>query len=201
MKKKLYIIIPIVLILILLVVFIVPKNGLNYNKPHNDEDSILADAPIYFSSSRVAYDNTNSGISSNTIQSAIDEVYQGIIGDCYVGYTKGTTTSTQYTCNKNSAAASSQTDFSGSSVKYDNSSGLEANNIQSAIDEIITHINYCNDNYSKQNETSNSYECRINTQPSTLTVTKSRFMISVNLVSPSAKINSSKSRVPTKLRF
>ena len=169
-KKKsnlIYIIILIVTILIVslvLLLLLTPKNSSLKKNPFSlnfDEDLKLADSNIYYNSNRVAYNNTSSGMSSNTIQDAIDELYAGVMGDCYVGYTKGTTTSSQYTCNKKPAASSTITDFNGSDVSYDNSNGITANNIQAAIDELASHVSWCNTNYEKENVTSNSYDCVI----------------------------------------
>ena len=170
MKNKLKIIVPLVFIcVILLVLFLSISN--KTIKEEFDNNSSFGDTSNYFNSNRVFYNNTETGISSNNLQNAIEEVYQGIIGDCYVGYTKGITTTMQYTCDKNTPSQSSQTDFDSENVKYNNSSGLVANDLQGAIDEIIAHVNYCNNNYHKDNETSSSYDCIINTQQSTLTVT------------------------------
>lgn len=166
MKKNLiYILVAITAIACIaeLIIIIKPNKELQgHNGSLNyDEDYRLADAPIYYNSNRVAYNNSNSGMSSNTVQNAIDELYAGVVGDCYVGYTKGTTTSSSYTCNKNAAASSSQTDFNSLNVKYDNSNGVTANNIQAAIDELASHVSWCNTNYEKDNETNNSYDCVI----------------------------------------
>ena len=168
MIRNLKKLIPILVILIVVIVLLLISNNIklngNQSDPNYDEDMKLADLQIYYNSSRVAYDNSNSGMSSNTIQDAIDELYASLSDGCYVGYTKSELSSTQYTCNKR-AASSSQTDFIGLNVKYDNLSGLNANNIQSAIDELIGYVNWCNDGYEKDNITSNGYDCVKHLQP------------------------------------
>ena len=157
MKKIIYLIIPALVIIVLLLIIVITPNKEKSN--FQPENPFLGDAPVYYNSNRVSYNNTNSGLSANTVQSAIEELYNGIVGDCYVGYTKGDATSTEYRCNKNSSAASVQTDFNANNVKYNNSSGVIANNIQAAIDEIASYASYCADGYYKTNETSTSYDC------------------------------------------
>ena len=159
MKKNLYLIIPAIIIGVLsIVILLIPNKRLDDNS-----NNMFGDTNTYFNSNNVSYDNTSSILISSNIQDAIEEVYQGILSDCYIGYSKGNILSTSYTCTKdNSSKTSSQTDFIGSNVSYDNSSGLMSNNLQGAIDELLSHASYCNIDYHKENETSNSYDCIIN---------------------------------------
>ena len=113
-----------------------------------------------FNSNVVSYSNSNSGMSTKNVQSSIDELYEAIMGDCYVGYTKGTTTSTSYVCNKKTQEADGTNAFDSNYVKYDNSNNsLTSTNVQSVIDEIALHIDHCKEHYHIENETSSSYDC------------------------------------------
>ena len=174
-----YIFIFLVIFLVLLFEVIIPNKGkklsdnnvnISNNNDINDSSPAFAEAATeeeialgdaisgtLFNSNKVAF--SNSGFASKTVQDAIDELYAGVIGDCFVGYTKGTTTSTQYTCNKNAANTTPSTDYDGANVKYDNSNGVTANKVQEAIVELSGLVNYCGVHYNKSNATSSSYDC------------------------------------------
>ena len=124
-----------------------------------------------FNSNTVSYDNGTTGLKSRNVQNAIDELYSSVLNGCKPGYSKGEDNGTVYVCNKESSDVVGTIEFDSSDVRYDNSKGLTATTVQGAISELAGLISNCKNNYSKQNETSNSYECTINTLPSTLTVT------------------------------
>ena len=125
------------------------------NNVINNKIKLLSynETSFLFDSSVVSYSNSNSSLSTNNVQTSIDELYEAIMGDCYVGYTKGTTTATNYTCNKKTPASSGTSEFDSGYVKYDNSNNsLVSTTVQTAIDELTTHISYCNVNYHKAND-------------------------------------------------
>ncbi len=128
---------------------------------------------ILFSGIQVSF--SDSSFNNKNVQDAIEELHTAILTGCYVGYTKGTTTSTQYVCNKGTASAFSTLQFEAADVNYDNtSSGLASTNVSDALIELAGEVSYCSQNFHKDNETSSSYDCIINTQPSTLTMTDSQ---------------------------
>ena len=160
-----------------------PNKKVLYNQSNNLFAPKLGDISSYlFNSTEVGYKNNDTDIISTDVQNVIDELHKFITGGCYVGYTKGTDNGTTYVCNKDNAAATTKI-FDSKEVTYDNSeSGLLSNNVQDALTEVYLLVGekWCIDNYSKQNETSSSYECRINTQPSTLTVANSTVSLTYN---------------------
>lgn len=106
-KKKVnlvYVIIPVLLIvsIIELILLIKPNKQLKSNtiKPNYDEEIKLGD--ILFDSDYVSYDNTNSGLSSTTVQDAIDELYSAA-NTCTTNL--GTCNSNLSTCQTDLAAA------------------------------------------------------------------------------------------------
>ncbi|MBR7041956.1 MAG: hypothetical protein IKI04_00485, partial [Bacilli bacterium] len=77
-----------------------------------------------------------------------------------VGYTKGTSTFTSYTCNKKSAPSSTTTDFDSSNVKYDNSNnGLTSTTVKAALGDIASYVSKCEQYKHVENETTTSYDC------------------------------------------
>ena len=169
-KKYLKIIIP-VIILVSVVSIILLINSQKEKSRENKRDDLLPDTNILFNSNVVGYNNSSNTISKNDVQDAIDELYEAVTSKCYVGYTKGNVTSSSYTCTKKSKSSVS-TVFDSSNVSYDNSNGISSSNVQGAINDLIDEIGYCDNSYSKQNETSSGYDCIINTQPSTITLTE-----------------------------
>ena len=134
-----------------------------------------------FNSNAVSYDNGTTGLKSRNVQNAIDELYSSVLNGCKPGYSKGEDNGTVYVCNKESSNAAGTTEFDSNNVRYNNNNkGLTATTVQGAISELAGLIGYCKNNYSKQNETSSSYECKINTLPSTLTVTESVVNLTYN---------------------
>lgn len=182
-KKKLMLIVTIFIISIMSLIVFKPNKKVLYNQSNNLFAPKLGDISSYlFNSTEVGYKNNDTDIISTDVQNVIDELHKFITGGCYVGYTKGTDNGTTYVCNKDNAAATTKI-FDSKEVTYDNSeSGLLSNNVQDALTEVYLLVGekWCIDNYSKQNETSSSYECRINTQPSTLTVTNSSVALTYN---------------------
>ena len=161
MKKYIKIIIPLLIISIVCLILFKGSNKNNL-KPNNPFNPNIGDINILFASSAVNYNNSTSGLKSRTVQDAIDELYAATTSDCYIGYTKGTTTSTTYVCNKASSNSAGTTSFESSDVKYDhNTSGLDATTVAEAIQELSELIPYCKDNYERINVTSNSYTCRL----------------------------------------
>ena len=170
--KIVYIIIP-VLIVISVVGLILLLNTNNHelksnsnseiktNEPNYDEEVALGD--ILFNSNQVAYSGSSSGISANTVKNAIDELYYAINNGCQVGYTKGIVTQTSYVCDKRSTPSNVTTIFDSMNVKYDNSSsGLTSTNVKATIDELASHVSDCAGGYHKDNTTSSSYNCLVN---------------------------------------
>lgn len=113
---------------------------------------------ILFAANVINFGSTN--MSSKNVQNAISELYQAIYDGCKIGYIKGTSTNSMYTCNKSSAGTSQSLVFDSEDVNYDNtSSGLVATNVQNAIIELSNQIPNCLSDYSQINVTSNSYDC------------------------------------------
>lgn len=161
--KKNYVII---IILVILSLFF----GLNFNKKKvldiNNEYTPSYDfgdigGGIIFAANVVNFNNTS--MASKNVQNAVDELYQAYSDGCEVGYSKGTTTSGSYTCNKSSAGTSQSIVFDSEDVNYDNTtSGLTSTNVSDAILEIADMIPSCLTNYSQINVTSTSYDCAHN---------------------------------------
>ena len=186
-KTKIIVIATIILVVLsLIIAFNQDKSNLsgninNSNKSNNTEyiPHNFGDTNFLFNSNVVSF--SDSVMKSKNVQTAIDELYQALTTGCYVGYTKGTDNGTTYVCNKSSSDSAGTVDFDSINVKYNNgTSGLTASNVKAAILELANSIGYCKDNYHKENETSSSYDCRINTQPSTLTVTNSSVALTYN---------------------
>ena len=132
------------------------------NSPLIMEEKLLSynETSILFDSSAVSYSNTNSGMSTTNVQTSIEELYEAIMGDCYVGYTKGTTTATSYTCNKKTPSGSGTIEWDSNYVRFDQSeNSLTSTTVQEAIDELASHIDYCKEHYHVENQTSSSYDC------------------------------------------
>ena len=186
MKDKLKYLIPIVVFLVVTLIFVLVKSNnykstTNLDNIYDIDEQLFGDTGILFNSNQVAYSGSSSGVSANIVQNAIDELYYAIINGCQVGYTKGTTNSTSYVCNKRSTPSSVSTVFESINTKYDNSnSGLSSTNVKAAIDELASQVSDCISGYHKDNATSSSYNCLINTQPSTLTVTNSTVSLTYN---------------------
>ncbi len=173
MKKKRISIINSIIIVVLMYLL----SAFYDNKKINNETKYIPpkfgdlSSGKYFFARDVNYNNDSGTLKSRTVQNAIDELYAALSSDCFVGYTKGTTTSTQYICNKSTSDSTIMTLFDASDVLYNNShSGLTATNLSTAIYETSQRFNYCIDGYHKDNELSDSYECIVNTLPSTLTI-------------------------------
>ena len=142
-----------------LLVFVLLINTNSFDAPKTNSVA-LNDTSFLFNSNRVSFGDSNSGISGNTVQSAIEEIYQSIQDGCFVGYTKGTSTSTTYKCNKKSAPGSVTTDFDSNYVKYDNSgNGLTSTTVKAALGDLASHVAECKQYFHKENETSSGYDC------------------------------------------
>ena len=186
-KTKIIVISTIILVVLsLIIAFNKDKSNLsgninNSNKGNNAEyiSPNFGDTNFLFNSNVVSF--SDSVMKSKNVQTTIDELYQALTTGCYVGYTKGTDNGTTYVCNKSSSDSAGTVDFDSINVKYNNgTSGLTASNVKAAILELANSIGYCKDNYHKENETSSSYDCKINTQPSTLTVTNNSVALTYN---------------------
>ena len=156
-KKYLKIITPVFIIIIISLVILLTNTKKETSK-NNKKDSILPDTNIIFNSNQVGYDNSNNTVSKNDVQDAIDELYEAVTTKCYIGYTKGNVTSSSYTCTKKTKSSVS-TVFDSINVSYDNSNGISSNNVEGAINDLISEIGYCDTSYIKQNETSSGYNC------------------------------------------
>ena len=186
-KGKVIIIIIIILaILSLIITFNQNKSNLNGNVGNNNKGNNteyippnFGDTNFLFDSNRVSF--SSDAMKSKNVKTAIDELYAAVTNGCYVGYTKGTDNGTTYVCNKAISDSIGEIDFDSANVKYNNgTSGLSASNVKDAIDELKGLVAYCSSDHHKENETSNSYECKINTLPSTLTVANSSVALTYN---------------------
>ena len=76
MKGKLKYIIPFMVLLVISVIefILLIKPNKELTSVNNEEEIKLADAPVYFSSNNVHYDNSN-GLTSSNVQDAIEELY------------------------------------------------------------------------------------------------------------------------------
>ena len=163
MKKQMIIIIPLLILTIISLVVFKPNKDITFNSNNNIFEPKMGDISNYaIVANQVNYDNSESGLKSRNVQTAIDELYAGLTSGCYVGYIKASETSTTYICNKTSSDPASNTIYEAENVRFSNSNSpwLESTNVADAILEISQfQHHYCRPFYVKHNETANSYEC------------------------------------------
>lgn len=153
MKKKLIIVIPLIVICIVGIVLTIKSN----NQKGHDDYTTAGDTNTLINASIVGY-NTNNNIDNN-VQTAIDEIYSSVKGVCYLGYTMTDASLETYTCTKKPFSIDNYNYWGGNIIYNNGSSGLVASNVQDALDEITSHLSYCESGYTKQNVTDNSYDC------------------------------------------
>ena len=164
MKKIVYI----TLLIVSLVYLFVCNNNVKYKSIINSKTYYAG--PYYFNSDEVNF--SYSGMASKNVKAAIDEIHKAYVDGCSVGYEKGTGTDTEYVCNKKTVASDQTPVFDSQYVKYrNNTSGLDSANVKAAIIELAEKVPDCKNGFHKDNATSSSYDCLINTLPSTLTMT------------------------------
>ena len=135
--------------------------------------NLFATGVYLYNSSDVRYGNNTSTMTATNVQDAIDEMVYAITTGCFVGYTKVSNTDDLYICNKNPKETGGNFLYDSNDVRYDNIvSALSATNVQDAITELVEKIPYCKAHYSKQNETSSSYECKAEVNMYTITFNK-----------------------------
>ena len=162
MKKTINVIILIILSLICLFAY---NHNIKYTSIITSK-TLMEGNDYIFDSEDVNF--SDNSMSSKNVQSAVDELLQAFRDGCRVGYSKGTSTDTSYTCNKKSAGTNQTSVFDSQYVKYNkNNSGLTSNNVKAAILEVAGKIPSCKTNYHKANETSSSYNCLIDTRTAT----------------------------------
>ena len=157
MKKKIIIIAIVVLGLIGLIIGINSKKSVS--KIPSNVWYNMGDVTYYLYQGNEVSFNHNKLVSKH-VQNAINELYAAMSSDCYIGYTKGEETATLYTCSKSNQDSFSALLYEASNVLYDNTdSQMESSNVQEAIVELTNHIPYCKNEYTKQNEIGDSYDC------------------------------------------
>ena len=159
MKKKI-VIISVIIVIVILSLFIIFNNKKKKTFDINDPDFNLGEAisGILFNSNVINF--SDNSMASKNVQTAIDELYQAYEDGCAIGYEKGTDTGDTYTCNKRSPDSDQSIFFDAGYVNYDNLiSGLESENVSNAIIELAEMIPECKQYFSKENITSNSYDC------------------------------------------